>query len=257
LREGQGVHGLEHLDLQNNWLSFEVCEEIKRAAAGQTIQIKLEGNTILDEVLNAVSHGLGLLLAIVGTVFLAQVVRDKAFHYKVSVTLYSVALHVLYMASMLLHSFHALGPVVTRIFSIFDHSAIYLLIAGSYCPFLWILFPNEAWALKLLVLLWTCAVVGIFTTAVYNGPHKVKVELSLYLLMGWSCVGCLGDMTSRPGPEGTFLLALGGLCYTGGVPFFIKDGQTFWIPDHTIWHFFVLAGSVAHYFAILWYTVTQ
>lgn len=253
LEQGQAVHGLSELDLQNNWLTFDGCQCIKRACRGQQVRVDLSGNMILDEVLNAVSHGLGCVLAIVGSVFMGFAVLDKPTYYTKAVVLYSVALHVLYFASTLFHSFHALGPKVLQVFGILDHCAIYLLIAGSYCPFLWILLPEDPRATRLLLLLWGMALAGMATTAFYSGKGKGFIETCLYLVMGWSCVTCLGDMMRRLGPDGSRLLVIGGLLYTGGVPFFVKAGRTWRVPDHTIWHLFVLAGSIAHYFCILWY----
>mmetsp|Transcript_48646 Transcript_48646/g.135957 ORF Transcript_48646/g.135957 Transcript_48646/m.135957 type:complete len:405 (-) Transcript_48646:121-1335(-) len=252
---GDAENGLRDVDLQNNWLGFDVCQRIESAAKARKVQVHLSGNQILDEVLNAVSHGLGCVLAIVGSVFLGLAVYDKPRNYKMAVVLYSLALHVLYFASTLYHSLHATGPTVMWVFGILDHAAIYLLIAGSYCPFLWIFFPNEVWAARLLLILWTMALVGMGITAFYTGPKKSLIETSLYLAMGWSALTCVGDMFANLGPQGTRLLVFGGILYTGGVPFFVKGGRTFGIPDHTIWHIFVLAGSVAHYFCILLYCV--
>ncbi|CAE8710469.1 unnamed protein product, partial [Polarella glacialis] len=255
LQEGQEVHGLEHLDLENNFISFHTCQCLQQASRGQKLQLQLVGNQVLDEVLNAVSHGLGLLLAIVGSVFLGIAASEKPYHCKVAVALYCIALNVLYIASTLFHSFYALGPTVVWVFGVLDHCAIYLLIAGSYCPFLSVFFPGALSEQKLLVSLWVMAFSGMITTAFYRGPQKKWIELSLYLGMGWSCAGCLGEMMARMGPEGSRLLVAGGLFYTGGVPFFVKGKRTLGVPDHTIWHIFVLAGSMSHYFCVLWYCV--
>ncbi|CAE8655317.1 unnamed protein product [Polarella glacialis] len=135
------------------------------------------------EVLNAVSHGLGLLLAIVGSVFLGIAASEKPYHCKVAVALYCIALNVLYIASTLFHSFYALGPTVVWVFGVLDHCAIYLLIAGSYCPFLSVFFPGALSEQKLLVSLWVMAFSGMITTAFYRGPQKKWIELSLYLGM--------------------------------------------------------------------------
>lgn len=253
LEEGQEVHGLNDLDLQNNLLSHDMCCRIQQATKQQRVDVNLTGNRILDEVLNAISHGFGCVLAVVGTVFMGMAVSGKPAHFQTSAVFYSIALHTLYFASTLYHSFHALGPTVTRVFGILDHCAIYLLIAGSYCPFLWVLLPDDPNSGRLLLFLWTMALVGMITTAFYHGQGKMLIENTLYLTMGWSCASCMGNMMEKLGPEGSFLLVVGGVLYTVGVPFFIKNGRTLSVPDHTIWHLFVLAGSVAHYFCILWY----
>merc|ERR1712126_79271 len=165
LQQGVEVHGLRELDLENNWMTYGACQCVQHACSGQMIKVSLVGNKVLDEVLNAVSHGLGLVLAIVGTVFMGLAVRNKPPHYVAAMVLYSFSLHALYIASTLFHSFHALGPKVNRVFETLDHCAIYLLIAGSYCPFLWILLPGDPRAGWLLIVLWSMALAGMVTTA--------------------------------------------------------------------------------------------
>lgn len=257
LDEGPSVHGLEHLDIQNNVIGHMSCKNIRRAVQDQGDHLKLymHGNRVLDEVLNATSHGIGIVLSIVGTVFLAMAAAPMPSHYCWAIVPYCISLTVLYSASTLFHSFFALGPQVTFVFETLDHCAIYVLIAGTYSPFLVILFHHEFWARVLLSAIWIASGLGIMTTAFYYGPGKVAVEVGFYLVEGWACVMCLGPMFSKLGPGGSELLLLGGLLYTAGVPWFLRDGWTLGVPDHTIWHLFVLAASMAHYFCILYYVV--
>lgn len=252
---GCGGLALRELDLSRNNIGFEACEVVEAAARLGNIQVLLDGNRVLDESLNAVTHGVGVALAIVGSVFLGLEVRGKSARHIISAVLYSVSLCMLYLASTLFHSFHALGPTVVWVFGIFDHCAIYLLIAGTYCPFLSILFPGDPRATRLLVALWVAALAGMATSAFYYGPGKQVVELTLYLGMGWSCAGRLPAIAKQLGPKGVKLLVLGGIFYTGGVPFFVRDRRTFGVPDHTLWHIFVLAASITHYFCIMWYAM--
>lgn len=241
---------LSTLDLQNNFIPFGTCEIIRKRAEARGISVLLTGNRVLDEVLNAVSHGIGVIFAIVAAVFLGIAVSEKPRHYKVSVVPYCMSLIVLYLASTLYHSFHALGPTVVRVFGILDHTAIYFLIAGSYTPFLGIMLSDEWWSQVLLGGMWSTAAIGVAITAFYHGRFKVPLELALYILMGWAALGCLGQMLAKLSVRGSVLLICGGVLYTVGVPWFVRDAQTFGIPDHTLWHLLVLCASILHFFCI-------
>jgi len=255
LDESHCPRRLLHIDLRNNVIGFAATEMIEVAARGSGVRVLLEGNLVLDEVINAVTHGAGCVLGVLGSVLLGLRVRGTSFQCRSASIMYCVALCTLYLASTLYHSFHALGPTVVWIFGVFDHCAIYLLIAGTYCPFLSILFPGEAHAVRLLVMLWMSALLGMGTAALYYGVGKQLIQLTLYFAMGWSCVGRIPGIARKLGDRGTKLLVLGGLLYTGGLPFFIRNRRSVGVPDHTIWHIFVLAGSVSHFFCIVWYVV--
>merc|ERR1712032_1016008 len=177
-------------------------------------------------------------------------------YYIWSVTLYLISLCVLFLASTLYHSFFSLR--FTRvIFSVLDHSAIYLLIAGSYTPLLVILFPDKPeYSQWLLCFMWLMCVLGVSTTVIVSeGKFKMVLSLSLYLGMGWVAILINSDLMERVASTGFQLLLVGGLFYTGGVPFFVKNRQTLGVPDHTTWHIFVLAGALAHYAFIFKYVV--
>jgi len=274
LSEMPKLHSLTYLDLSNNVIPFQTCCSLETSAgvvmtadglvakpslavkSSTPIKLNTDGNRVFDEVLNAVSHGIAFILAIVGSVFLGIAVEGRSTHYQWSVTLYLISLCVLFLASTLYHSFFSL--MSTRaIFSVIDHAAIYLLIAGSYTPILAILFPDKPeYSQWLLGFMWTMCVLGVSVTAILpEGKVKAMLSLSLYLGMGWVALLITGDLKERLSSTGMQLLVGGGLLYTLGVPFFVKNRQTFKVPDHTIWHMFVLAGAAAHYFFILGHIV--
>jgi hypothetical protein len=149
LREGgEGVRALETLDLSLNMVSFDMCQELQLVRPAE-LKLVLKGNRVLDEVLNASSHCVGVILVILGTVFLGISVADKPelslgpdgavlsnSGYVASISIYLISLFCLYLASTLYHSMFAMGDAVLTVFAVFDQSAIYLLIAGAYTPFL-------------------------------------------------------------------------------------------------------------------------
>lgn len=125
-------------------------------------------------------------------------------------------------------------------------------------PFLSILFPDRpAFGVYLLSFLWLMALGGICLNLCYHGPGKVAMQVTSYIAMGWAAVLCMGDMWARLAvhPPALWLLLGGGVSYTVGVYWFVKDARSCGVPDHTIWHIFVLAGSMMHYFCIAWYLV--
>ena len=268
---GSAAASLEELDLSVNMISFQMCEEL-RLAAPSDLRLVLQGNRVLDEVLNASSHGIGVILVIIGAVYLGiELSREGARAHRPgpdgaplsndayvgSNVIYLVSLFLLYLFSTLYHALFALGSVQT-LFQIFDHSCIYLLIAGSYTPYLTILFPDRPeYSVGLLSVLWLCALGGICLNLCYHGKHKVGLQVSSYIGMGWAALFAFGDIWARlsPRPLSLVLLVGGGVAYTAGVPWFVRDRRTLGVPDHTIWHLFVLAASVMHYFCVLWFIV--
>jgi len=275
IEDKQRVRQMREIDLSNNMLSFGACMQLQDAVRNlgeSEFKLVLTGNRVLDEVLNASSHAVGVILVIIGAIFLATEVaqantdwlehRDGERYngviitrgpYTVSCVIYLVSLFVLYLASTLFHATFALDEKVAKIFAIFDQVAIYLLIAGTYTPFLSILFPDKpVYSIGLLSFMWSMAVCGILLAALYDGPFKIGMHIISYLGMGWACVLCASEIYERmsPKPWGLFLLVMGGVLYTAGVPFNVRDKRTFGIPDHTIWHLFVIGGSMMHYFCI-------
>ncbi len=207
---------------------------------------------VFQEVMNCVTHGLGILLGTIGTFFLAAKVEGMERRYKVSCAVYSISLVVLYMSSTLYHSFFAL--LRTRyIFQVFDKCAIYILIAGSYTPFLTVVLHHKPmWSASLLSFIWLCALGGIGVEAFCPlWKHRVSFSLAMYLGMGWSCLVCMRDFMEILPVNALYLIVAGGVAYTGGVPFFVRNNNL----DHSIWHVFVIAGSFFHWLSIYLYVV--
>lgn len=253
LKEGREAHNLKKLNLGKNGLSFDVGTQLQAACESHGIEVDLSGNYILHEVLNAATHGLGVVLAIVGTVFMALAVQGKPRNYIASVVVYSVALHVRYLASTLYHCFTLLGSRVLRVFGILDHISTSILIFGSFCPFIWIHLPDKIWILGLLF----AGGIGCIATMVFHdGLRRRRILITLYLIMGWSALLGAPGLLRRIDRKGVLLAIFGGVLYSAGVPFYVKQKRTFGLPDHTIWHLFCLAGSVAHYLSILWYCLS-
>jgi len=215
----------------------------------EAMQVDLEGNMVFQEVMNCVTHGLGVLLSLKGTSLLMEKVRGLPYHYWLSCRIYCASIMVLYTSSTLYHSFFALKKT-KYIFQVFDKCAIYLLIAGSYTPFFMIALHHEpAWQ-RLLWFIWTCAISGILVEMFLPlWKHKKKFSLVMYLGMGWSCLVCVPDLVEVLSLRAMGLIVAGGVAYTGGVPFFVRNNNL----DHSIWHMFVLAGSVFHWLCVFWY----
>lgn len=201
-----------------------------------------------EEIANSISHGLGLIATLVGSPFLIQhAVRHGDAGFLVGASVFAATMVLLYLASTL---YHAL-PIGSskRVFRVIEHSAIFLLIAGTYTPFtLGVL--RGAWGWTLLVIVWGIAVVGVMLKALNQLTHPI-LTTSLYLLMGWIIVIAAGPLSARVPASGLLWLLAGGLAYTLGVVFFAFDSRLRY--GHFIWHLFVMAGSFCHYFAVFWY----
>jgi len=249
------VTGLKEVDLSVNRIGFKgsiAIEEMlhEKEKIGKSIDVDLEGNLVLQEVMNGVTHGLGIVLCVIGAVILTNRVKTHGRNHVVSCGVYSASLLVLYTSSTLYHSFFAL-KYTRYIFEVLDHCAIYILITGSYTPFLRIALENDPTAsFYLLLFQWVCCVCGVFVEAFYNTwIHKPKFSLAMYLGMGWSCMICMPQFMEVLPTDAIKLLVLGGVGYTSGVPFFVRNNNL----DHSIWHCFVLAGSIFHWFAVYLY----
>ena len=201
--------------------------------------------TVGEEIANSVTHGVGALLSVAGMVLL--IVRAALYGGAieiVSVIIYGLSLFLLHLSSTLYHALHA--PRAKRVFWIFDHAAIYLLIAGSYTPFLLLSLWGK-WGLVLMIAIWTMAILGIVFKSLFIGRLR-KTSTALYVVMGWLIVIAARQLWLNVPHEGLLFMLIGGLCYTGGVVFYCWKRLKF---GHMIWHLFVLAGSAFHYFAIL------
>jgi hemolysin III len=204
-----------------------------------------------EEIANAVSHGVGLVLAIAGLTGLVAVAARRGDPWAiVSSAVFGTTLVLLYTASTLYHAIP--HPGAKRILRILDHSAIYLLIAGTYTPFT--LGPLRGpWGWALFGVVWTGAVAGVVFKSVALGRAPI-LSVGLYVLMGWSVVFAFGPLVRVLAPGGVVLLVAGGVAYTAGLVFFAWERLRY---GHFVWHLFVLAGSVCHYFAVLLYALPR
>lgn len=201
-----------------------------------------------EEFANSISHGIGLIAAIAGVPFLI----NNAFQHGdakfiVGVIIFSVTTILLYFASTIYH----LLPIgkIKRLFNVIDHSVIFLMIAGTYTPFtLGVL--HGAWGWSLFGIIWGFAIIGIILK-VFNKASSPLVSNCLYLLMGWVVLIAIDPLFARIPTTGLLYLLAGGLFYTVGIIFYITDSRFQY--GHLIWHIFVIAGTLSHYFAVLWY----
>ena len=203
-----------------------------------------------EEVAHAVSHGVGVVLAIAGLAALVTTaaLRGTAWHVT-GAAIFGSTLVLLYAASTLYHAI----PLVRakRVLRVLDHSAIYLLIAGTYTPFT--LGPLRGpWGWALLGVVWAGAAAGIVFKSVAVDRAPI-LSTALYVAMGWCVVVALGPLVRALAPGGLILLLAGGLAYTLGIVFYAWQRRF----HHFVWHLFVLAGSVLHYFAVLLYVIPR
>ena len=197
------------------------------------------------EKFNSISHLVGATFALVGGAVLVTMAAMEGEVAKiVSYSIYAATLFILYLSSTLYHSFPGRAKLFFRVV---DHQAIYLLIAGTYTPIA-VVALRSAGGWWLLGGVWAMAIVGMILDAVRRTGPRIG-SILLYLAMGWICVLALDSLVILLSPESLILLFVGGVFYTSGIVFFVLDS---WYPwCHGIWHLFVLAGSISHYFAIL------
>ncbi|QGQ99550.1 hemolysin III family protein [Paenibacillus psychroresistens] len=200
-----------------------------------------------EELANATIHGIGAALSIVAIVLLVvfSSLEGTALHV-VSFLIYGVTMLLLYLSSTLVHSFPE--GKTKDLFEIFDHSAIYLFIAGSYTPLLFHVVQGKlGWVLFGVV--WGMAVLGVVFKAFY-AKKFLYTSTILYILMGWLIVFAWKPLLLNLSGNGLTLLIIGGLLYTVGTVFYVWRSFPY---HHAIWHLFVLAGSIFHFFVILLY----
>jgi hemolysin III len=198
-----------------------------------------------DELANAITHALGVAMALAGLAVLVTLasLRGSARQI-VSYSIYGATLVLLYAASTAYHSVRL--PQAKRMLRTLDHIAIYLLIAGTYTPFA-LISLRGAWGWSLLGIIWTLAATGVVFKVFFIGRFP-RTSAIVYLGMGWLALVAFRQLFMHLPPAGLILLFAGGLCYSLGVVFFALDHRRF---HHAIWHLFVLAGSICHFFAVL------
>ena len=204
--------------------------------------------SVKEEVANAISHGIGLILGIVGLVLLLL----KAFAHSAdaltitSMSVYGGSMIALFLASTLYHAIP--HPRAKRWLKTFDHCAIYLLIAGSYTPFLLVSLRTPL-AISLMIVIWSIALIGILFKVAFIYRFE-KLSLVTYLAMGWLSLVVIYQLALNLDIGGLTLLALGGVVYSLGVIFYVAQRIPY---NHAIWHGFVLGGCACHFMAIYLY----
>ncbi|GGC81577.1 PAQR family membrane homeostasis protein TrhA [Enterococcus wangshanyuanii] len=206
---------------------------------------------ILNEVLNAVTHGIGAGLSIAGLVILlVKGARLGSAVHVVSYALYGSTLILLFLSSTLFHSL--IFTRAKKVFQVFDHSSIFLLIAGSYTPFC--LLSIKGWLGWLLfVLIWLMAISGVvYKSLTLHKQETVKnISTVIYIIMGWLCLTAAKPLYDSLGFTGTALLVAGGVSYTLGAAFYSLKSVRFM---HVVWHLFVMLGAGFMFFSILFFT---
>ncbi len=198
-----------------------------------------------EERLNSLTHLIGAVLALVGFVVLQTGAALSGDATKIiAFGIYGTTLLALYVISTL---YHALSGRAKRIFRALDHHSIYLLIAGTYTPFTLVVLGG-GWGWSIFGIVWALAVLGIVLELIGTDERRIT-SVVIYLVMGWIIVAALKPLLAALPAWGFFWLLIGGLCYSGGVVFYALDAR--YALFHAIWHLFVMAGSLAHYFTIL------
>jgi len=211
----------------------------------------IEDRSLIEELANSITHGIGLALSVVGMIALVvlSVMRGDAWHIA-GCTTFGFTLVLLYAASTLYHTFHT--PRLKRILKILDHAAIYLLIAGTYTPFT-LVNLRGFWGWTLFSLVWGLSVFGILWKLVHVERFQI-VSTLVYLAMGWVVLIAIKPVMSSVPSWGIVWLVAGGLFYTVGVVFFALNRLRY---NHAIWHVFVMAGSICHYIAVMFYVLPR
>lgn len=203
-----------------------------------------------EEVANSVTHGLGAGLAAAGVAVLITLAarRGTAWHV-VGCSVFGASLVLLYLASTLYHAIPA--PRARRVLRALDHAGILFLIAGTYTPFTLVTLRGP-WGWTLFGIVWGLALLGVALELV--APRRRVIAVALYLLMGWTVVVAFRPLLAGLATNGVRLLLLGGVAYTLGVVFYAWRRLPY---HHALWHGFVLLGSAAHFFAVLFYVVPR
>ncbi|WP_249872095.1 PAQR family membrane homeostasis protein TrhA [Oceanobacillus saliphilus] len=200
-----------------------------------------------EEIANAVTHGIGAILSLIGLVVLivASTMHGTAWHV-VSFTIFGTTMFLLYVSSTMVH---ALLPGKAKdLFEIFDHSSIYLFIAGTYTPFTFhIIQGTLGWTM--FGIIWGLAIGGVVFKAFFVKKYLFTSTV-IYVVMGWIVVIGWNQIIENLHRNGVILLVIGGLFYTVGAVFYVWRGFKY---HHLVWHIFVLAGTTAHYFCVLLY----
>lgn len=202
--------------------------------------------TVREEIVNAISHGIGMLLSIAGfAILLFCAIKDGNGWRVAGFSVFGTTLILLYLASTLYHSFSL--PKVKSLFQIIDHAAIFLLIAGTYTPFMMVNLRGP-WGWSFLGVVWGLAVLGVLLKVFYMSRFQ-KTSMALYIVMGWLCLIPMKQLILHVPHLSLTLLIFGGVSYMIGLIFYAWQRLPY---HHAVWHIFVLSGSILHYFSVLY-----
>lgn len=233
-------------------LSYSQCNTIPCQQSGNTAmqdQVITTGYSVKEEVAHSVTHGVGLLLSVLGLVTLLVYSNQygDAWHV-VSSSIYGATLIALYASSTLYHAVTI--PDLKKMLQKLDHAAIFLLIAGTYTPFT-LVNLRGGWGWTLFGMVWSIAIAGMVMELIVSKRYQ-RVSLGLYLGLGWLVMIAIEPMLANVATGGLLLLLAGGLFYSLGVIFYVWKTLLY---HHAIWHLFVLAGSACHFFAVFVYVI--
>jgi len=203
------------------------------------------------EKLNSISHLVGAVLALVGLGALLTIgIQSRDLWVISSFGVFGFTLVLLYTMSTLFHSFHP--PKLKDLFQLLDHVAIYLLIAGTYTPYM-LVSLRDGNGFLILAIIWALALAGILSEVFLSGRAVKFGQMIIFLGMGWACAFDFASLQAALPEAGLWWLTAGGLAYTGGVVFYVLDLMNRLTHAHGIWHFFVLAGSGCHFVSVIGY----
>ncbi|MFT5196201.1 MAG: hemolysin III [Candidatus Promineifilaceae bacterium] len=221
-------------------------QSTKKQRFWDAMNTRLEEYTVGEEIAHGITHGIGTGLAIAGLTLLVVIgVNQGDLRHVLAFSIYGATLVLLYLASTLYHSLQFKS--LRQPLKIIDHAGIYLLIAGTYTPFM-ILGVGTPAGYTVLGVVWGLAVIGI-VLKVFFVNRFVIASTAGYVLMGWLSVFVWNQLVAQVPPQAVGLLVAGGVSYTAGVIFFALDRMPY---NHAVWHLFVLGGSFCHFFAMFY-----
>ncbi len=204
---------------------------------------------LAEEIVNAISHGLAALLSVAGLTLLVTLALLQDDFVKVfSFSIYGASLVLLFSASTLYHAL--LHEKAKRLFKLFDHCAIYLLIAGTYTPLMLVTLADDV-GIVILAIIWALALLGIVFKVKFGNKYK-KISLATYLGLGLISLTFIEQLNAKLAFEGMVLLALGGIIYALGTIFYVQKNKKY---SHAIWHIFVFVAAVCHFFMMFYYVL--
>jgi hemolysin III len=212
-------------------------------------KIKTYGYTPEEEIANTWTHALGIVLGVIGTALLIWKTPDLQFDKAGSFFIFGLSIILLYSAST---AYHAVKSVQRKLlYKKLDHIAIYVLIAGTFTPFCWVVLRDQALGINVLIGVWLIAIAGTVFKIFYTGKLEA-LSLISYLGMGWLGFTLFSRLSDLISADAVDLMLYGGLCYTGGVVFYLMRRLKY---HHAIWHVFVLGGTAFHFSAVYLYVL--